>query len=126
MVVLGAWDRLATAGPPYSPGSPACLTVGLGLLLFPPAARPGAFDSWKRVAPGQGDLLPGGRPVHPSASPVSVPRCAALGMGFLALLPRLETHARFAFRHNPCPHDRDAAVAEALALGWAWDRRLAK
>jgi hypothetical protein len=49
-----------------------------------------------------------------------------LHAGFLALLPRLEAHARFAFRHYRCPHDRADALAEALALCWAWYRRLSQ
>jgi DNA-directed RNA polymerase specialized sigma24 family protein len=37
---------------------------------------------------------------------------------FSALLPRVERHARFAFRAIRCPASRDDAVQEALGLAW--------
>jgi hypothetical protein len=48
----------------------------------------------------------------------------ALHAAFLAILPRIERHARIAFRHLGCPQGRDDAVAEAVALSWAWYLRL--
>ena len=42
----------------------------------------------------------------------------ALHAAFLALLPRIELHARIAFRHLGCPQSRDDAVGEAVALAW--------
>ena len=42
----------------------------------------------------------------------------ALHAAFLALLPRIERHARIAFRHLGCPQSRDDAVGEAVALAW--------
>jgi hypothetical protein len=42
----------------------------------------------------------------------------ALHAAFLAILPRIETHARIAFRHLCCPQRRDDAVAETVALAW--------
>ena len=42
----------------------------------------------------------------------------ALHAPFLALLPRIERHARIAFRHLGCPQGRDDAVGEAVALAW--------
>jgi hypothetical protein len=48
----------------------------------------------------------------------------ALHAAFLALLPRIERHARIAFRHLGCPQGRDDAVGEAVALSWAWYLRL--
>jgi hypothetical protein len=46
---------------------------------------------------------------------------------FLALVPRIELHARIYFRHLRCRHKREDAVAETLALAWKWflslDRR---
>ena len=42
----------------------------------------------------------------------------ALHAAFLALLPRIELHARIAFRHLGCPQGRDDAVAETVALAW--------
>src|SRR4029078_12873534 len=64
-----------------------------------------------------------------------------LHAGFLALLPKVERCARAAFRHVPCPRLRSAppplrhvpcpcrradAVAEVVALAWAWYRRCAE
>ena len=47
------------------------------------------------------------------------------GDRFLALLPRIELHARIYFRF--LPHDRkDEAVAETVALAWHWFLRLTK
>jgi DNA-directed RNA polymerase specialized sigma24 family protein len=42
----------------------------------------------------------------------------ALHAAFLAILPRIETHARICFRHLGCPQSRDDAVAETVALAW--------
>ena len=42
----------------------------------------------------------------------------ALHAAFLALLPRIERHARITFRHLGCPQSRDDAVAETVALAW--------
>jgi hypothetical protein len=47
-----------------------------------------------------------------------------LHAAFLALLPRIERHARIAFRHLCCPQGRDDAVAETVALAWRWYPRL--
>jgi hypothetical protein len=43
--------------------------------------------------------------------------------GFLALLPRIQIHARMHFRHLPAV-DREEAVAEAVASGYVAYRRL--
>jgi hypothetical protein len=54
--------------------------------------------------------------------------CNALAMhraAFLTIMPRIEMHARFAFRLLRCTHDRSDAVAEVVALCWMWFRRLA-
>jgi hypothetical protein len=37
---------------------------------------------------------------------------------FLALLPRIENHARMVFRHVRCPVTREERVAEVNALAW--------
>src|SRR5688500_18902681 len=39
---------------------------------------------------------------------------------FLALLPRIERHARIYFHDVRCPGRREDAVQECLALGWRW------
>src|SRR5262249_38071935 len=52
------------------------------------------------------------------------PAPAALHAGFLQLLPRVERHARVAFRGVRCPHRRADAVAEVVALAWKWYVRL--
>ena len=63
--------------------------------------------------------------------PPSNPFCSlavpeALHEGFLALLPRIVVHARICFRHVKCPHQKEDAIAEAIALGWRWYLRLAE
>src|SRR5262249_59964454 len=54
------------------------------------------------------------------------PAPAPLHAGFLALLPRGEMHARLAFRGVRCPHRRNDAVAEVVALAWKWYVRLVR
>jgi hypothetical protein len=49
---------------------------------------------------------------------------AALHQHFLAILPRIETHARICFRYLRCPNKREDAVAEVIALAWKWFLRL--
>jgi hypothetical protein len=48
----------------------------------------------------------------------------ALHAHFLAILPRIETHARIRFRHLRCPGRRDDAIAEVVAVCWKWYLRL--
>ena len=55
----------------------------------------------------------------------SLPSADALHQGFLSILPRVEVHARVCFRHVRCADRREDAVAEAVAIAWAWYRRLA-
>lgn len=43
---------------------------------------------------------------------------------FLALVPRLERHARIYFRHLKCQVQQEDAVQETIALAWKWFRRL--
>jgi hypothetical protein len=43
---------------------------------------------------------------------------------FLAILPRIETHARIRFRYLRCPGRRDDAIAEVIAVCWKWFLRL--
>jgi hypothetical protein len=45
-------------------------------------------------------------------------RPVSLHAGFLALLARIQTHARIHFRHVRCPGRRDDLVAEAVAISW--------
>jgi hypothetical protein len=54
------------------------------------------------------------------------PSLKSLHADFLALLPRIEDRARFAFRHIVCRHQRDEAVADVIALAWSWYCRLAQ
>src|SRR3954471_2019272 len=51
---------------------------------------------------------------------VEAPSAALLHAGFLALLPRIETHARIFFRHVRCPGRREDLIAEAVAVAWRW------
>jgi hypothetical protein len=45
---------------------------------------------------------------------------------FLAILPRIVTHARIRFRYLRCPGRRDDAVAEVVAVCWKWYVRLSQ
>jgi hypothetical protein len=45
---------------------------------------------------------------------------------FLALLPRIQTHALIVFRDVVCPQRRADLIAEMIALAWLWFVRLAK
>jgi hypothetical protein len=56
------------------------------------------------------------RPVQRlAAAPVEV-----LHVRFLALVPRIETHARIYFRGIRCPVKQEDRVQECVALGWKW------
>lgn len=63
-------------------------------------------------------------PAAPSA--VSPSNLDALQQRFLAIMHRIELHARICFRDLRCPSRRDDAVAETIALAWHWFRRLAE
>src|SRR5271157_3167550 len=43
---------------------------------------------------------------------------------FLALLPKIQTHARIYFRDVKCPARRADQIDETVALAWKWYRRL--
>jgi hypothetical protein len=58
------------------------------------------------------------------AAPRAAPPLEHLQAAFLSILPRIELHARVCFRHLRCPHTRDDAVAETVALCWLWFVRL--
>jgi hypothetical protein len=51
---------------------------------------------------------------------------AVLHARFLRLLPKIETHARIAFRGVRCPVKKEDRVAECVALGWKWFLRLSE
>jgi hypothetical protein len=57
----------------------------------------------------------------PSLTP---PAPEALQAHFLAVLPRIEAHARVRFGFLRCPGRRDDAVAETIAIAWKWFLRL--
>ena len=59
-----------------------------------------------------------------SASLTSSPTSTSLQETFMAVLPKIETHASIAFRHIRCPATRADKIAEAIALGWKWFVRL--
>ncbi|MFO0881542.1 MAG: hypothetical protein U0840_29940 [Gemmataceae bacterium] len=48
----------------------------------------------------------------------------ALHAHFLAILPRIETHAKVRFRYLRCPGRRDDMIAEVIAVCWRWFLRL--
>ena len=45
---------------------------------------------------------------------------------FLAILPRIQTHAKIHFRHQRCPGRREDCVAEVVAVCWKWFLRIAE
>jgi hypothetical protein len=47
-----------------------------------------------------------------------------LHAAFLTILPRIERHALIYFRYLRCPHRKDDAIQETLALAWRWFVRL--
>jgi hypothetical protein len=59
---------------------------------------------------------------------VVAPRSAlsfhSLHSRFLSILPRIELHGRICFRHLKCPHRKEDAIAEMVALAWKWFVRL--
>lgn len=52
-------------------------------------------------------------------------RSSRLHADFLSILPKIEKHARFAFRMWHNEHDREDAVQETIAIAWKWFQRLA-
>jgi hypothetical protein len=59
-----------------------------------------------------------------SSPPVLAPD--AVQQAFLAVLPRIALHARIQFRNLRCPHHKEDAVSEAVALAWCWFARLVR
>jgi len=49
-----------------------------------------------------------------------------LHVHFLATLPTIEQYAELAHRHLVNFHDREDAIAETIALTWAWYYKLAR
>jgi hypothetical protein len=45
---------------------------------------------------------------------------------FLAILPRIEQHARIYFRHIRCPTQKEEVLAEVRGLVWKWFVRLVR
>ncbi len=55
------------------------------------------------------------------------PQTPSLHDRFLArIMPAVERHARVYFRGLRCPHRKEEAIAEAVALAWRWCVRLAQ
>jgi hypothetical protein len=57
---------------------------------------------------------------------MSAPGLDVLHIAFVSILPRIEQHAHVYFRHLQCPDRREDAVAETVALAWAWFLRLSR
>ena len=51
-------------------------------------------------------------------APCFPPSPEPLHARFLALLPRIELHARIYFRHVRCPERKEDSVQEAIAVSW--------
>ncbi len=56
----------------------------------------------------------------------TVPDITELHGHFLAILPTIEQYAELAHRHLINFHDREDAIAETIALTWAWYYKLAR
>ena len=56
----------------------------------------------------------------------TLPDLAELHVHFLAILPTIEQYAELAHRHLANFHDREDAIAETIALTWAWYYKLAR
>src|SRR5262245_507607 len=83
--------------------------------LVTPGTTPGGFGSSRTGPPGKG-AVPRTETFPMTQTVNTQPRAAArLHAGFLALLPRIETHARIFFRGVKCPGKRDDLIAEAIA-----------
>jgi len=50
----------------------------------------------------------------------TTPTSLTLQDQFLAILPRVEAHAKVFFRHLRCPGKLDDAIAETIAIAWKW------
>jgi hypothetical protein len=50
----------------------------------------------------------------------------ALQAAFVTQMPRIVLHARVHFRDVQCPHQKEDAIAETVALAWKWFVRLAE
>jgi hypothetical protein len=56
----------------------------------------------------------------PRLDALAAHQLSQLHAGFLALLPRIFTHARITFRYLRCVHARAEAIAETVAVAWQW------
>ena len=54
------------------------------------------------------------------------PTPACLHAAFLVILPRIELHGQVVFRALRCPHRKQEAIAEMVALAWLWFTRLVR
>jgi len=62
--------------------------------------------------------------MSPSTTASSTQSQDNLHDSFLALLPKLQSHATIYFRDVRCPGRKEDAVQECVALAWKWHRRL--
>jgi hypothetical protein len=58
--------------------------------------------------------------LNPPLHPRPTTSIEGLHAGFLAILPRVELHAQVFFRHLKCPHRKEDAVQEVVAISWKW------
>jgi hypothetical protein len=59
-------------------------------------------------------------PSIPTQQTLTASSLEALQAHFLAILPRIETHAQIRFGFLRCPGKRDDAIAETVAVAWKW------
>jgi hypothetical protein len=127
-------SQLEATGPTQPGARPATLGHGLAACRQIPAKNRAASPvvpalagagcrswHWCQVQnlgprPGLGD--------GPFRRPSMVALSSDLQTRFLAILPRIRTHALVYFRHVKCQVKKEEAVAEVIALAWKWFVRL--
>lgn len=57
---------------------------------------------------------------------ITLPNITELHAHFLAILPAIEQYAELAHRHLVNFHDREDAIADTIAVTWAWYYKLAR
>src|SRR5262245_50836678 len=62
-------------------------------------------------------------PSGPHSPPAPLERLHAV---FLVLVPRIRLHGEVVFRNVQCPHRKEDAIVEMVALAWKWLLRLAE
>src|SRR5439155_24749343 len=88
------------------------------------SARGGGGSCSHTTAPCVGAVSQEVAPMTASASSLNPSTAHPLHAAFLALLPKLQTHAAIYFRDVRCPDSKADKLAECEALAWKWYVRL--